>query len=98
MASTPSTDSRDMLAGVAMPINRQTTLLASFVRKNDRDAANRDADQLAFGATYAMSRKVDFYAAYSHTQIRHGGMEMAGNPIARRGGSSALNVGMRHAF
>lgn len=98
MASTPSTDSRDMLAGVAMPISRQTTLLATFVRKNDRDAANRDADQLAFGATYAKSRRTDFYAAYSHTQIRHGGSEMAGNPIASRGGSSALNLGMRHAF
>ncbi len=98
MATTPSTDSRDVLVGLAMPLNRQTTLLASFVRKNDRDLANRDADQLAFGATYSKSRRTDFYAAYSHTQIRHDGLQMAGNPVALRGSSSALNLGMRHAF
>ena len=98
MASTPSTDSRDVLVGLAMPISRQTTLLTSFIRKNDRDLANRDADQIAFGATYAKSRRTDFYAAYSHTQIRHGGSELAGIPIVTRGNSSALNLGMRHSF
>jgi predicted porin len=98
MASTPSTDSRDVLVGLAMPISRQTTLLTSFVRKNDRDLANRDADQFAFGATYAKSRRTDYYAALSHTRMRHGGSELAGIPMLTRGGSSALNLGMRHAF
>lgn len=97
LASTPSTDSRDVLAGLAMPVSRRTTLLASFIRKNDRDLANRDADQFALGATYAKSRRTDFYAAYSHTQIRHGGARMAGDVVAVHG-SSALNLGMRHAF
>ena len=97
LASTPSTDSRDVLVGLAMPLGRRTTLLTSFIRKNDRDLANLDADQFAFGATYAMSRRTDFYAAYSHTQMRHGGSAMAGDAIAVRG-SSALNLGMRHAF
>jgi predicted porin len=98
MASTPSTDSRDVLVGLAMPVSRQTTVLASFVRKNDRDLANRDADQLAIGATYAKSRRTDYYVALSHTQLRHGGSELAGVPIVSTSGSSALNVGMRHAF
>ena len=96
MASTPSTDSRDVLVGMALPLGR-TTLLASFIRKNDRDLANRDADQLAFGGTYTISRRTDFYAAYSHTQVRSGPGYMTGTPIAP-GTSSALNVGMRHAF
>ncbi|MFP5392793.1 MAG: porin [Gammaproteobacteria bacterium] len=95
MASTPSTNSRDILVGMAVPYGRATTLLASFVRKNDRDLANRDADQFALGATYAVSRKMDFYAAYSHTQFRPG---MAGIPVDSTRGSSALNIGMRHAF
>ena len=98
LASTPSTDSRDVLLGLAMPISRQTTLLTSFIRKNDRDLANRDVDQYAFGATYAMSRRVDYYAAVSHTVVRHGGAELAGIPTLTRGGSAALNIGMRHAF
>jgi predicted porin len=94
MASTPSTDSRDILVGMAVPL-RAVTLLTSFVHKNDRDLANRDADQFALGATYAISRKSDFYAAYSHTRFRPG---MAGIPIDAGKGSSALNIGMRHAF
>lgn len=97
LSSTSSTDSRDVLVGLAMPVSRQTTLLTSFSRKDDRDLANRDADQFAFGATYAQSRRTDFYAAYTHTQMRHGGSEMAGDLVAV-GGSSALNLGMRHAF
>ncbi|KFI06398.1 porin [Massilia sp. BSC265] len=94
ITSTPSTDSRDVLAGVAVPLSHATTLLASYIRKNDRDPANRDARQIAVGATYAISRKLDFYAAYSH--IRHqSGVQNAG---VREGGGGAVNVGMRRAF
>jgi predicted porin len=97
MAATPSTDSRDVLVGVAMPLGR-TTLLASFVRKNDRDLANLDADQFAFGGTYAVSRRTDFYAAYSLTQTRSGAGYLAGTALAPGRGSSAMNLGMRHSF
>ncbi|MFL6659116.1 MAG: porin [Massilia sp.] len=93
MATSPSTDSRDVLVGVAVPMGR-TTLLASFVRKNDRDLANRDVDQMAFGGTYTLSRSTDFYTAYSRTQTR----AIAGVPVISTRGSSALNVGMRHSF
>jgi predicted porin len=78
-----------------VPLSHATTLLASFIRKNDRDLANRDANQLALGASYTLSRCTDFYAAYSH--IRNAGG--AGLPIiSTRATTSALNVGMRHAF
>ena len=96
LASTPSTDSRDILIGLAMPLSRQSTLLTSFIRKNDRDVANLDAHQFAFGATYAQSRRTDFYAAYSLTQMRHGGALLGDLTGAHL--SSALNFGMRHAF
>ncbi len=91
MISTPSTNSRDVLMGMAMPMG-DTTLLASFVRKNDRDIANFDAQQLAIGATYAMSRKLDFFAAVSHTQLRNK------RAMGAASGSAALNLGMRHSF
>jgi len=94
ISSVPSTDSRDVLAGVAVPVSHATTLLASYIRKNDRDPANRDARQIAVGATYAVSRKLDFYAAYSH--IRHqSGIQ---NANVRMGGGGAINLGMRRAF
>jgi predicted porin len=98
VASTPSTDSRDVLVGVAMPVGKYTTLLASFIHKNDRDLANRDANQLAIGATYSVSRRTDFYAAWSHIQNTSGGHDPlagGGEPGAT---TSALNIGMRHAF
>lgn len=97
VASTSSTDSRDTLAGVAVPITRQVTFLASLIHKNDRDLANRDANQFAIGASYVVSRKTDFYAAFSHTVSTNS----AGIPIEgaqRLNGSSAVNIGMRRAF
>jgi predicted porin len=97
VASTSSTDSRDTLVGVAVPVTRSTTFLASFIHKNDRDLANRDANQFAVGASYVVSRKTDFYAAISHTLNTNGNGLLIGG-AARPSGSSAVNVGMRHAF
>jgi predicted porin len=81
---------------VAVPMTRSTTFLASFIHKNDRDPANRDANQFAVGASYVVSRKTDFYAAVSRTITTSGnGLLIAGSHPS---GSSAVNVGMRHAF
>lgn len=97
VASTSSTNSRDTIAGIAVPVTRSTTFLASYIHKNDRDLANRDANQFALGASYVVSRKTDFYAALSHTvNTTSTGILIGG--AARPSGSSAVNVGMRHAF
>lgn len=97
IAATPSTDSRDVLVGLAVPFGA-TTLLASYIRKNDRDLANRDADQVALGATYAISRRTDFYVAYSRITNRNGAGYTIGNAPSLGHGNSAVNIGMRHAF
>lgn len=94
IAGTPSNDSRDMLAGVAVPLTRTTTLLASFIRKNDRELANRDANQFAIGAACTVSRRTDFYAAYSRIKNINSAWLDSGSRTA----SSAINLGMRHAF
>ena len=83
---------------MAVPVGQGTTLLASYIQKDDRDLANQDANQLAFGASHALSRRTDFYAAYSHIQNRNGAGYTVGNASARGNGNSAINVGMRHAF
>jgi predicted porin len=98
LARTASTDSRDVLLGMAVPVSARTTLLASFIRKDDRDPANQDADQVALGASYALSRRTDFYGAYSHIKNRNGAGYTVGNASARGNGNSAINIGMRHAF
>jgi predicted porin len=98
LARTASTNSRDVLLGMAVPVSERTTLLTSFIRKDDRDPANQDADQVAFGASYAISRRTDFYGAYSHIKNRNGAGYTVGNASARGTGNSAINIGMRHAF
>lgn len=94
IAGIGSNDSRDVLAGVAVPLSHSTTLLASWIHKNDRELANRDANQIAFGASYTLSRKTDFYAAYSH--IKNISTSSFSDAVNRSG--SAINIGMRHAF
>jgi predicted porin len=93
-AGMPSTDSRDVLMGVAVPLGHSTTLLASAIHKDDRDLANRDANQFAVGASYAASRRTDFYASYSRIHS----MGSAGTPVGYTNGTSAISIGMRHAF
>ena len=96
-SATPSTDSRDKLVGIAVPIG-ETTLLASFIRKNDRDLANHDADQLALGATYAISRRTDFYTTCSVTKSRSIAGQAINSSVMPGSKNAAINIGMRHAF
>lgn len=97
LSATSSSDSRDKLAGIALPLG-QTTLLASFIRKNDRDLANHDVDQLALGATYAISRRTDFYTTCSVTKSRNLAGQAISTSVMPGSKNAAINVGMRHAF
>lgn len=97
LSATPSTDSRDKLIGIALPMGN-TTFLASFIRKNDRDLANHDADQFALGATYAVSRRTDFYTTCSVTKIRNIAGQAIHSSVMPGSKNAAINVGMRHAF
>lgn len=93
----PTDKSRDLLFGVAVPMGA-TTFLASYIRKDDRTLANRDADQIAIGASYALSKRTDFYAALAKIKNRNGGAYSVGNASNQGRGDRALNIGMRHAF
>jgi predicted porin len=92
-----SEDSRDTLLGLSMPV-KGATMMASYIRKNDRDVANQDADQIAIGMTYAMSKRTDFYAAYAKIHNKNGAGYTVGNATEPGRGDSAVNVGVRHAF
>lgn len=97
VTTTPSTNSRDVLFGFAVP-SGATTWLASYIRKNDRDLANNDADQIAFGASHALSRRTDVYAAISRIHNKRGAGYTVGNASELGRGDKAINVGLRHAF
>jgi predicted porin len=97
LSATSSSDSRDKLVGIALPLG-ETTLLASFIRKNDRDLANHDVDQLALGATYALSRRTDFYTTCSVTKSRSLAGKAISSSVMPGNKNAAVNIGMRHAF
>jgi predicted porin len=94
----PSTNSRDVLVGVAVPMSGATTFLASYIRKDDRGMADRDANQLAIGASYAFSRRTNMYASFAKIQNRNGSGYTVGNASNRGNGDRAINVGLKHAF
>lgn len=95
--STPSDNSRDVLVGIAVP-RGAATLLASYIHKDDRGGANRDANQIAVGVSYAVSRRTDFYASFAKIQNRNGAGYTVGNASGAGHGDRAVNVGLRHAF
>jgi predicted porin len=88
-----SPNSRDVLIGIALPAGA-TTWLAAYSRKNDRSPANRDADQFAVGASYAVSHRTDFFFTLAYARNRSG----AGYKVDAGRAASALNVGLRHGF
>jgi predicted porin len=93
----PSTNSRDVLLGVAVPMGA-TTLLASVIHKDDRGLANRDANQIAVGASYALSKRTNVYTSIAKIQSRNGAGYTVGNASNRGSGDRAINVGLKHAF
>ena len=95
--SMSSSDSRDTLLGVSVPVGA-VKLLASWVRKDDRDLANRDASQVAVGLTYALSRRSDFYASYAKIHNKNGARYTVGNASDGGRGDAAFNLGFRHGF
>lgn len=86
--------SRDYMLGVSAPVG-PVTLMASFIRHNDRRAANADADMWALGATYALSKRTNFYTSYS--TIRNEAAGATGSGVAGAD-ISWINVGIRHRF
>ncbi|SFU80084.1 porin [Pseudoduganella namucuonensis] len=89
--------SHDIITGVSLP-RGAATFMVSYIHKNDRTLANRDADQLAAGVSYAMSRRTSVYAAYARIKNRNGAGYTVGNASSGGRGDSAVNVGLRHAF
>lgn len=90
-------DSRDILIGTTVPFGPHT-LLASYIRKDDRSAFDRDARQWALGYTYAFSKRTNFYTAYGRIINDNGGTLTVNTAIDTGSGDSAFNLGIRHTF
>lgn len=92
-----NSDSRNWLLGVSVPFG-PSTLLASYVRVNDREALNQDANQWALGYTYAVSRRTNLYTSFARINNKRGAPYTVGSAVEAGSGDKAFNVGIRHTF
>ena len=98
LAAVGSTDSRDLLVGATAPVGDNGTVLASYIKKDDRMALNRDADQYAIGYSYALSKRTSAYLMYAHIKNKNGAGYTVGNNNEAGSGNTAYNIGLHHVF
>lgn len=93
-----STDSNDVLVGVSAPVGPAGTVMASYIRKNDKNVANLDASQWAVGYSYALSKRTAAYASYAQISNKNGALYTVGNATEAGTSDKAFNLGVRHSF
>lgn len=93
-----SKDSDTTLIGLTAPVGANGTVIASYIRKDDNEAANRDADQWALGYSYALSKRTSTYAAYAKIKNKRGASYTVGNNFEVGSGDKAFNLGIKHTF
>ncbi|MBJ7312133.1 porin [Rugamonas sp. CCM 8940] len=91
-------DSSEILVGATAPVGPAGTLMASFIRKNDKLASNQDADQWAIGYSHALSKRTSTYVAYAKIKNKNGATYTVGNNSEVGTGDKAFNIGVKHAF
>lgn len=96
-APVASTDSRDALLGVTLPFGLHA-LLASYIHKDDRTFRNQDANQVALGYRYTLSKRTELYAVVARIDNRNGASYTVGSAIEAGSGDRAASLGIRHAF
>lgn len=93
-----SKDSRDALIGLTAPLGASGTLMASYIDKDDKEVANRDASQWAIGYNYALSKRTSTYVAFAKIKNKNGAGYTVGNNTEAGTGDKAFNVGVKHSF
>jgi predicted porin len=92
-----SLDVLDIMAGVTVPL-AGGSLMASYIRHNDRTLADKDANQIGVGYLYPLSKRTAVYTAFGRIQNEHGAAFTVGNATETGTGSKAFNLGVVHNF
>jgi predicted porin len=90
-------DTLDLMAGVSVPL-AGGTLLASYVRHDDRGTLNRDANQVGAAYNYPLSKRTAVYAAFARIVDENGATFHVGNATEAGTGTKAFNLGVVHNF
>ncbi len=93
-----STNSNDALVGLTAPVGKSGTVMASYIRKDDRNVANLDASQWAVGYSYALSKRTSAYTSFAKIKNDNHAGYTVGNATEVGTGDKAFNIGMRHSF
>jgi len=88
-------DTRDALFGARVQVGDAGALIASWIRKSNKTIANGDADQIALGYVYDLSKRTALYASVSRTGNDSGASYNAAAPGAT---DKLFNAGIRHRF
>jgi predicted porin len=97
VAPKATTDSTDMLIGATAPLGQSGTVMASYIRKDDKEF-NQDANQWAVGYSYALSKRTSAYAVFAKIKNKNGAGYTVGNNTEAGSGDKAYNLGIRHTF
>lgn len=96
-APTASTDSAAMLLGVSAPFG-VSTIVATYIAKNDKTVLNQDAKQMALAYMYVLSKRTDLYSSYARISNKNGAAYTVGNSEEAGTGDKQFTAGLRHRF
>lgn len=89
--------SQDYLIGAQVPFDKHT-FIASYIYKDGGTGMTGNANQVAVGYTYSLSKRTNLYAAYGRISNDTGVALTVGNNSEAGSGNKAVNIGIRHAF
>jgi predicted porin len=90
-------DERDLLGGVSARFGA-STVMASYVRHDDKTALNRDANQYGVGYMYSLSKRTSVYGAVAKISNKNNATFTVGNATESGTGNRAINLGVVHNF
>ena len=91
---TGTQDSTDGMIGVSAPAG-SGTVLASYIRHNNKAVSNADSNQFALGYIYPLSKRTSLYTSYSRNANDSGASLNAGGLGMT---DTLINAGITHKF
>lgn len=87
-------DTRDWMLGVSVPFGA-STVVASYIKHDNRAAADADAKQLAVGYIYALSKRTSLYTSYGRLSNDSASLVR----VTKAGeNNSVFSAGVNHTF
>jgi len=90
-------DTLDLMGGATVPV-AGGALMASYTNHNDKSLADHDANQLAAGYIYPLSKLTSLYTAFARITNKNGATFTVGNGTAVGTGNKSFNLGCVHDF